>query len=55
LRNCLGFADQDHLPAYLESPNPRNIPFYQRHGFEVTGVSQAGASPPVYSMLRSPR
>ena len=55
LRNCLGFVDQDHLPAYLESPNPRNIPFYQRHGFEVTGVSQAGASPPVYSMLRSPR
>jgi GNAT superfamily N-acetyltransferase len=55
LRNCLGFVDQDHLPAYLESPNPRNIPFYQRHGFEVTGVSQAGACPPVYSMLRSPR
>jgi ribosomal protein S18 acetylase RimI-like enzyme len=55
MRNCLGFVDQDHLPAYLESPNPRNIPFYERHGFQVTGVSQAGACPPVYSMLRSPR
>ena len=55
MRNCLGFVDQDHLPAYLESPNPRNIPFYERHGFEVTGVSQAGACPAVYSMLRSPR
>jgi GNAT superfamily N-acetyltransferase len=55
LRNCLGFVDQDHLPAYLESPNPRNIPFYERHGFEITGVSQTGACPPVYSMLRSPR
>lgn len=42
MRNCLGVVDQDHLPAYLESPNPRNITFYERHGFEVTGVSQAG-------------
>lgn len=55
MRHCLGFVDQDHLPAYLESPNPRNISFYERHGFEVTGVSQAGACPAVYSMLRSPR
>ena len=55
MRNCLGFVDQDHLPAYLELPNSRNIPFYERHGFEVTGVSQAGACPPVYSMLRLPR
>ena len=55
MRNCLAFVDQDHLPAYLETPNPRNIPFYERHGFEITGVSRAGACPPVYSMLRSPR
>jgi GNAT superfamily N-acetyltransferase len=55
MRNCLAFVDGDHLPAYLESPNARNLPFYERHGFEVTGVSQAGACPPVYSMLRAPR
>ena len=55
MRNCLAFVDQDHLPAYLESPNPRNIPFYERQGFEVTRVSRGGACPPVYSMLRSPR
>ena len=55
MRNCLAFVDRDHLPAYLESPNARNLPFYERHGFEVTGVSQAGACPPVYSMLQSPR
>jgi GNAT superfamily N-acetyltransferase len=55
LRHCLALVDRDHLPAYLESPNPRNIPFYERHGFEVTGASQAGACPPVYSMLRSAR
>lgn len=54
MRNCLAFVDRDHLPAYLESPNPKNIPFYERHGFQVTGSSQAGACPPVYSMLRPP-
>jgi GNAT superfamily N-acetyltransferase len=54
MRHCLRFVDRDHLPAYLESPNPRNIPFYERHGFEITAVSQAGACPPVYSMLRAP-
>ena len=55
MRQCLAFVDRDRLPAYLESPNPRNLPFYERHGFEVTGVSRAGACPPVYSMLRSAR
>lgn len=55
MRQCLAIVDQDHVPAYLESPNPRNISFYQRHGFEVTGVSRAGGCPPVYSMLRSAR
>lgn len=42
---CLDIVDRDHLPAYLDSTNPRNVPFYQRHGFEVTGQWQAGDSP----------
>lgn len=53
MKQCLAIVDRDHLPAYLESPNPRNISFYERHGFEVTAVSQAGGCPPVYSMLRA--
>ncbi len=33
----LEIVDREHLPAYLDSTNPRNMPFYERHGFEVTG------------------
>jgi ribosomal protein S18 acetylase RimI-like enzyme len=55
MEHCLRIVDKDHLPAYLDSPNPRNISFYERHGFEVTGTAQAGACPPVVSMLRAAR
>ena len=52
LRQCLMRVDADHSPAFLETPNPRTVPFYERHGFGVTTVSQAGACPPMTSMLR---
>jgi ribosomal protein S18 acetylase RimI-like enzyme len=55
LREGLERVDADGLPAYLETPNPRTIPFYERHGFTVTAVAQAGACPPVTCMLRSAR
>ena len=55
LAHCLGVVDQTGLPAYLETPNPRTIGFYERHGFEQTSVAQAGACPPVTSMLRPSR
>lgn len=47
-------ADRERLPAYLESSNPRNIPLYQRFGFEILGTIQIGNSPPVTPMLRAP-
>jgi ribosomal protein S18 acetylase RimI-like enzyme len=52
LAECLARVDADGLPAYLETPNPRTIPLYERHGFEVTGEAVAGSCPPVTSMLR---
>lgn len=55
LRPCLADVDQSHLPAYLETPNPRTIPFYERLGFEVTGQAQAGSCPPITCMLRAAR
>jgi ribosomal protein S18 acetylase RimI-like enzyme len=48
-------CDRDKVPAYLESSNPRNIPLYQRHGFEALGTIQVGSSPPIVPMIRHPR
>ena len=55
LTHALAACDQDGMPAYLESSNPKNVPLYQRHGFEVIGTVQAGSSPTIYPMLRRAR
>lgn len=55
MRHALAACDRDRTPAYLESSNPRNIPLYQRHGFEVLGSIQVGTSPLIVPMLRPPR
>ena len=55
LRHVLTDCDRDGTPAYLESSNAANIPLYERHGFEVLGTIQVGASPPIFPMLRQPR
>ncbi len=47
--------DADGRPAYLESSNPRNIPLYQRFGFEIIGEIQAGTSPVLTPMRRPGR
>ncbi len=51
----LATVDADHLPAFLETPNPRTVPFYERHGFSVVGVSHTGECPPLTSMVRAAR
>lgn len=38
--------------SYLESTNPANLPFYQRHGFKVVGEIQIDGSPVLTRMLR---
>ena len=53
MSHCLDITDADRLPTYLEAPNPRSIPFYQRHGFDVVGEARAGSCPPVTCMLRA--
>lgn len=53
LKRCLAMVDETHLPAYLETPNPRTVPFYERHGFRIVGAAQAGSCPPITLMLRA--
>jgi GNAT superfamily N-acetyltransferase len=55
LRHAAALCDRDGVPAYLESSNLRNVPFYERHGFEVLGAIQAGSSPTIVPMLRRPQ
>jgi ribosomal protein S18 acetylase RimI-like enzyme len=55
LQHTLQLCDRDDKLAYLESSGPRNIPFYERHGFEILGTIQIGTSPPISPMVRKPR
>jgi ribosomal protein S18 acetylase RimI-like enzyme len=55
MQYALARCDKDQALAYLEASKPQNIPFYQRHGFEVTGEIQVGTAPPVTPMVRKPR
>lgn len=54
MKHALRRCDQDGLPAYLESSNPRNISLYERHGFKIIGEIQSGTSPVMTPMLRLP-
>jgi ribosomal protein S18 acetylase RimI-like enzyme len=54
MQHALVPCDRDRVLAYLESSNPRNIPLYERYGFELLGTIQVGTSPPIFPMLRKP-
>jgi len=56
LQPVLEICDTQGLPAILESSNPRNLPFYRRHGFEVTSeIELEPGGPVVRPMRREPR
>jgi ribosomal protein S18 acetylase RimI-like enzyme len=56
LSEVLGHVDREVMPAYLESSKERNIAFYSRHGFEVTGeIHTPGGGPTLWLMRREPR
>ncbi len=56
LKPMLERCDFEAMPAYLESSKFENVPFYERHGFEVTHEFQIGDdSPSMWAMWREPR
>jgi len=55
MSHSLAGCDADGTVAYLESSNPRNVPFYERLGFEVVERMQVGDSPVLSAMLRTAR
>lgn len=54
LRHTLAICDAEGSLAYLESSNPKNVPLYERHGFEVLGEIAPADFPGLTPMLRRP-
>lgn len=45
-------CDRERLPAYLESSKAANIPFYNKHGFEVLDELRIPDGPSLWPMIR---
>lgn len=54
LRHTLARIDAEGAVAYLEASDPKNVPFYERHGFEALGLIQVADIPPLVPMIRRP-
>lgn len=53
LEETLARVDAAGTPAFLENSSPRNIPLYERLGFQVTQeIVVRKDAPPLYAMLR---
>ena len=55
LSQALSACDAQKLPAYLQATSPRNLRFYERHGFEALGHIQVGDAAPLVPMWRNPK
>ncbi|WP_232665947.1 GNAT family N-acetyltransferase [Pseudonocardia sp. TRM90224] len=55
MRPTLAYCDATGLPAYLESSDEKNVGFYERFGFVVTGEVRLPDGPRVPLMWREPR
>jgi GNAT superfamily N-acetyltransferase len=53
IRPVLERCDREHVVAYLEATTPRNVSFYERHGFRTFDETRLGSDgPPLWLMLR---
>jgi GNAT superfamily N-acetyltransferase len=48
-------ADAEKKLCYLETAKETNLPFYRRHGFEVTEEVRLPGAPPMWCMVRQPK
>lgn len=56
LHGMLERCDREKMPAYLEATHPRNMSFYQRHGFQVIREFSFGpGGPSIAAMWREPQ
>jgi hypothetical protein len=55
MNSRLDRCDAEGAPAYLESSNADNIPYYNRYGFDVTGEIVIPDGPSLWPMWRQPR
>lgn len=56
MHSRLDRCDAEHAPAYLESSNPDNVPYYERFGFQVTGeITLPHGGPSLWPMWRAGR
>ena len=54
LQPVLSRADREGLPCYLEADKAKNVPFYQRHGFEVVEESDLPGGGMHYWTMKRP-
>ena len=54
LAPVLDRCDAEGVHAYLESSNPRNLPFYRRLGFVAAGEIPLPGGPSLIPMWREP-
>lgn len=52
MQPVLDRCDRERIPAYLESSKAANIPFYNKHGFEVVDELQIPDGPALWPMIR---
>ena len=56
LQEGIRICDDRGMPAYLECSNTRNVPLYERHGFDVRHQQAVGSNgPTAWFMWREPR
>ena len=54
MREALAVADRAGVPAFLDTANPDNLPYYRSHGYDVVGEARLPRDTPVWFMERRP-